>query len=761
MLRQAKLIFSTAVQLCVSLTLLLNFVVSSEIQLGSKISVEDNNFWVSSNGDFAIGFFSYFNLYKVGIHFNSSSIPIDKQTVVWVAGADLKVGNKSYFQLDESGELFLFDSDTGITAWTSKTSNASVVSALLRDDGNFVLLNKQKITVWQSFDNPSDTLLPGQNFSASHVLRPPSNSPVSSYYSLYMGDSGQLQLRWETSIIYWTSGNPSQSAHRAILSADGTLQLIDQTSKSIWSIFGDDHNDSNVHFRFLRLDADGNLRLYSWQNASSSWRSVWQAVNNQCDVFATCGVHGICVFNESGLPVCKCPYMPAGEFNSKCLASSDENCDSGSSLILYEHTFLYGIYPPNDTIVHTNLQECKTLCEKDPRCTAVTFINNGTPQCRIKNTRYMSGKSDPSLGSISLIKTCSDPVAVLPQSPESKLIQKSSRKICIPCLIGVAAGTFGIILVIQLCAGFYFLRRRKYIRKKTDFSNVDPNTGGCIMLSYAEITELTENFKLKIGPKVFKGVLPDKRPVAIKDLATSIEERKFRSAVSKIASIFHKNLLKLDGYCCDSSNRLLVYEFAKNGSLGDCLEDPKMCKRLTWRRRISICLAVARAIYYLHTGCRVYVSHGNLKCENVLLDDNFEVKVSEFGLQTFLSEESDTEQTAEADVRDFGKMLVKIMSGSQNADDACEWAYEKWLADQSYEIVDSRLEGSVSSDELQRALRIAFWCLQADARMRPSMGEVVKVLEGTLSVDIPPPLFSHCHSRTSSEEKLESNAESG
>ena len=525
MLRQEKLIFSTAVQLCISLTLLLNFVVSSEIRLGSKISVEDNNFWVSSNGDFAIGFFSYFNLYKVGIHFNSSSIPIDKQTVVWVAGADLKVGNKSYFQLDESGELFLFDSDTGITAWTSKTSNASVVSALLRDDGNFVLLNKQKITVWQSFDNPSDTLLPGQNFSASHVLRPPSNSPVSSYYSLYMGDSGQLQLRWETSIIYWTSGNPSQSAHRAILSADGTLQLIDQTSKSIWSIFGDDHNDSNVHFRFLRLDADGNLRLYSWQNASSSWRSVWQAVNNQCDVFATCGVHGICVFNESGLPVCKCPYMPAGEFNSKCLASSDENCDSGSSLILYEHTFLYGIYPPNDTIVHTNLQECKTLCEKDPRCTAVTFINNGTPQCRIKNTRYMSGKSDPSLGSISLIKTCSDPVAVLPQSPESKLIQKSLRKICIPCLIGVAAGTFGIILVIQLCAGFYFLRRRKYIRKKTDFSNVDPNTGGCIMLSYAEITELTENFKLKIGPKVFKGVLPDKRPVAIKHLAQTIEER--------------------------------------------------------------------------------------------------------------------------------------------------------------------------------------------------------------------------------------------
>ncbi|KAL3534288.1 hypothetical protein ACH5RR_002749 [Cinchona calisaya] len=761
--RLESLIFSSSFQLCISVGFLLSFVFSSEIPLGSRISVEDSNYWASSNGDFAIGFFSYSNQYKVGIHFNSSSIPVNKQTVIWVAGADLTVGNKSYFQFDQSGEMVLFDSATELIAWRSKTSYTSVVSAVLRNDGNLVLLNKQKDVVWQSFDNPSDTLLPGQNFSISHVLRPPSKNSVSSYYSLYMAVSGQLQLRWETSVIYWTSGNPSQSAHRATLNTDGVLQLIDQQLKPIWSISGEDHNDLDVKFRFLRLDADGNLRLYSWQNASSSWRSVWQAVNNQCDVFATCGLHGICVFNESGSAVCKCPFTPAGEYTSKCLVPSDENCGSGSSLITYEHTFLYGIYPPNETIIETSLLECKILCREDRLCTAATFINNGSAQCRIKRTRYMSGKSDPSLDSISVVKMCSDPIAVLPQFPKStpkNSVPKSSQIICIPCLVGVAAGTLGVLLVIQLAIGLYFLRRRKkHLRNKAAFTCVDPNTRGCIMLTYPEIRELTENFKHHIGSKVFKGVLPDNQPVAIKELSTSIEERKFRSAVSKIGSIYHKNLLKLDGYCCESNHRLLVYEFVKNGSLGDCLEDPKLCKRLTWRKRIDICLAVARAVSYLHTGCREFVNHGNLKCENVLLDDDLEVKVSEFGLQIFLSEVSDTWGTAEADVKDFGKMLVKMISGCQDADAACQWAYEHWLAAQGEKIADSRLEGSLNLDEMERALRIAFWCLQVDERMRPSMGEIVKVLEGTLPVDPPPPLSAHNHFRSSSSSEMQSDSE--
>lgn len=729
------------------LVLLLLSGVNSQIPLGSKLSVEENKYWLSPNGDFAVGFFNVLNQYSVGIRFNSSSIPVNNQKVVWVAGADRTVGCKSYFQLTQEGELVLFDSLTGDIAWTSKTRNASVASAVLRNDGNLVLLNVDKNPIWQSFDAPCDTLLPGQTLSAHHMLRPPSRNSVSSYYSLFMNGSGQLQLRWETSVIYWTKGNPSQSTLHATISSDGTFQLLDNRSESVWSIFGEDHNDSDVKFRFLRLDADGNLRMYSWINASKSWRSVWQAFDNQCDVFATCGLHGICAFNESGSHVCRCPFKVNGESNSKCLVPYQQSCKSGGSLITYDHTLLYGIYPANETVVRTSLQRCKNLCNEDKKCTAVSFTNDKTPLCHIQKTQYISGKFDASLSSMSFVKTCLDPIAGLPTFPKStpppqeNILQNSSSPICIPCLVGVSAATFVVFILIQSGLGLYIFKRRAKIKKKSTKADVRPITEGCITLSYNEIRSLTEDFKHQIGPKMFRGILPNNRPVAIKELNTTVELRKFRTAVSRIGGIHHKNLVKLEGYCIESGHRFLAYEFVINGSLRKCLEDPKLCKSLTWGKRMKISLEVAKAISYLHTGCRDFVSHGNLKCENVLLEDDLEAKVTEFGLRTILSEVSEVGGLAETDVRDFGNLLLVLISGCQSAE-VCEWAYEKWVEGHAETVPDARVKGGINSEELEHALRIAFWCLQVDDRMRPSMGEVIQVLEGTLPVDPPPNPFT-------------------
>uniref|UniRef100_A0A5B7B141 Receptor-like serine/threonine-protein kinase n=1 Tax=Davidia involucrata TaxID=16924 RepID=A0A5B7B141_DAVIN len=764
MFGQERILFNSPFLLCISIGFLLFSVVVSEIQLGSILSVVENNYWVSSNGDFAIGFFNRLDQYRVGIRFNSNSIPIGQQTAVWVAGADLMVGNKSSFQLTQNGELVLFDSAKGVIAWTSNTANSSVASAVLCDNGNLVLLNGKKDIVWQSFDNPSDTLLPGQNLSVHQMLRAASRNSVSSYYSLYIDVSGQLELRWESSVTYWTSRSLSQSILRATLSSEGSFHLLDQRSKSVWSVFGEDHNDSNVKFRFLRLDVDGNLRLYSWIEDSRSWRSVWQAVGNQCKVFATCGLCGICVFNASGSPVCKCPFTSTTESNSKCLVPYRQGCKSGSSMITYEHTFLYGIYPPNETITQTSLEQCKSLCQEDRLCTAVTFTNHRTAQCRMKKTIYITGHSNPSLSSISFVKTCSDPIAVQPIHPTSSSSSppphyttlKGPNKFCIPCLIGVASGTFVAFVLLQFGIGICIYKRINHIRRKAALAYMGPNSKGLIILSYPEIKDLTVNFKHQIGPRMFKGMLSNQRPVAVKDLKVNVEERKFRSAVSKIGSIYHKNLVKLEGFCCESGYRFLVYEFAKNGSLGKCIEDPKMCKRLTWKKRMEICLTVARAISYLHTECREFVSHGNLKCENVVLDENLETKVSEFGLGRVQGEAFDSSRAAERDVSDFGKMVVVLVSGSQETD-ICEWAYEKWVGGEAEGVADERI-GGVNSDELERALRIAFWCLQVDERMRPSMGEVIKVLEGTLIVDPPPPPF-FCRSPPEEEESLESDPE--
>ncbi|XP_061373716.1 G-type lectin S-receptor-like serine/threonine-protein kinase SD3-1 [Gastrolobium bilobum] len=728
--------------LCFFISFLLHPVVTAVIPLGSKLSVVDNNCWVSSNGDFAFGFFNISNepnQFSAGIRFNSKSMLYSQQTVVWVAGAHVTVGNRSYFQLTPEGELVLFDSLQGVTLWTSATGNRAVVSAALHDDGNLVLIDREKNIIWQSFDTPSDTLLPGQSLSVYQILRAATKNPVSSYYSLYMNASGHLQLRWESNIIYWTSESPSSASNlTAFLTTDGALQLRDLSLKAVWSVFGEDHNDS-VKYRFLRLDADGNLRLYSWVETSQSWRSVWQAVENQCKVFATCGQRGMCVFTASGSADCVCPFEVTE--NKECLVPYEHECESGSSMLSYKNTYLYGIYPPDDSVIMSSLQQCEQLCLNDSQCTVATFTNNGSPQCSIKKTKYVTGYADPSLSSVSFVKRCSGPFAVNPSltnSPPPKLIPR----LCVPCIMGAASGTFFILAIFQLGIVFCICRRKNSTMRQVTLAFTCPNSKGILVLSFSEIKSLTGDLKDPIGPNMFKGVLPNDRSIAVKDLKASIEERKFRSAVLKIGSIHHKNLVKLEGYCCEFNHRFLVYEYAKNGSLDKYIDDCTLCKRLTWRKRVEICSSVAKAICYLHSGCREFVSHGNLKCENVMLDENLVAKVSEYGFAIVNGEATYCGFSAEKDVGDFGKLVLTLLSGCRDQEQLCEWAYKERMEGSAANVVDKRIDGGVDSEELECALRIAFWCLQMDERRRPSMEEVVRVLDGTLNVDPPPPPFA-------------------
>ncbi|KAK7838594.1 g-type lectin s-receptor-like serine/threonine-protein kinase sd3-1 [Quercus suber] len=648
MLKQDMYILEFPFLLCISIGFLLHSLVVGQIPLGSKVSVVDNNFWVSSNGDFALGFFNTSdqpNQYSVGIRFNSDSIPVSKREVVWVVGADVTVANKSYFQLNQYGELVLFDSFKGQNVWTSQTSMLSVVSADLRDDGNLILLNRKKDVVWQSFNTPSDTLLPGQTLSVLQILRAASSNSMSSYFSLYVNASGQLQLRWESHVTYWTSGSPISSNITASLTSSGALQVRDQRLKPVWSAFGEDHGDV-VQYRFLRLDVDGNLRLYSWVEASQAWKSVWQAVENQCNVFATCGEGGICVLTAAGSSDCICPFKVTTDSNSKCVVPYREDCKSISNMVRHNHTNLYGLYPKGYSVIQPSLHQCESLCLNDPDCTVATFANNGTAQCWLEKTRYVTGYSDPSLSSVSFVKTCSDPRAVNPNLMVTSPAQSSpirSYEFCIPCLIGVASGTLVVFILIQLGVVFCIYRRTSS-RKKAALAYTH-NSRGLIVLSFSEIKDLTENFKHQMGPEMFKG-------------------------------------------------------------------------------------------------CREFVSHGNLKCENVLLDENFEAKVTEFGLWRVNAEASGCGFSAERDVMEFGNMVLRLISGCRDVRDLCEWAYKEWMEGRAENVVDKAIDGGINLQDLERALRIAFWCLQNNERMRPSMGEVVKVLEGTLTVDPPPPPFS-------------------
>ncbi|KAL1351295.1 hypothetical protein HN51_015217 [Arachis hypogaea] len=726
--------------LCVSICFLLYPVVRADIPVGSKLCVVDNGSWVSKNGNFAVGFFNISdepNQFSIGIRFNNKSIPYSQQTMVWTAGFQTAVGNKSCFQITTNGDMILFD-DQGMIAWNSNTSNKGVVSASLLDNGNLVLMDREQKIIWQSFDDPDDTLLPGQYLSCDKSLRAATKDLVSSYYTLSMNVSGHLMLRWESNIPYWISESPSTSNLTAYLTNNGALQLLDNSSNVVWSVFGEDHNES-VNYRFLRIDVDGNLRLYSWVEASQSWRSVWQAVENQCKVFATCGKQGVCVLSPSGTADCVCPFEQTD--TGTCLVPYEQKCEPGSTMMTYWNTHLYGIYPVDGPGIISSLHQCMQLCQNDSRCTVATFSNDGVPQCSIKKSEYITGYSDPSLSSVSFVKRCSFPFAVNPTLGSTPPTKQAPR-FCVPCLIGAASGTCFVVVIIQLGIVFYIYRRKISTRRKESLASAGANSKGLVALSFSEIKSLTEDFKDQIGPNMFKGMLPNKSLVAVKELNAPIDDRKFRSAVLKIGSIHHRNLVKLEGYCCEFNHRFLVYEYVKNGSLENYIDDSPLCKKLTWRKRVDICSRVAKAINYLHSECREFISHGNLKCENVMLDENLEAKVSEFGFAIVDGEAVYSGFSAERDIADFGMLVLTLLTGCRDQTELCEWSYKEWIEGNAANVIDKRIEGGANSNELERVLRIAFWCLQSDERQRPSMLEVVRVLDGTLSVDPAPPPFS-------------------
>ncbi|KAG9449405.1 hypothetical protein H6P81_009370 [Aristolochia fimbriata] len=729
--------------------------VRAQVLLGSKMSVPENNYWVSPKGCFAFGFFNRLdqtNGYNVGIRFNSDSIPSHEQTVVWIAGADVSVSSDSYIHLTTAGDLVLYDSSKGVVVWSSNTSHLSVASASLLDNGNLVLLDRNQSIVWDSFGTPTDTLLPGQRLLVPQTLRAASRNHMSSYYTLSINTTGYLKLNWETSVTFWEIGSSSQTITGAVFTENGALQVLDDKSRPVLSRFAQDHNDSSVIYRFLRLDVDGNLRMYSWSEASKSWSPVWQAVKNQCDVFATCGLRGICVFNESATTLCKCPFQPKNDSNSECLAPNNRECTSGFFMLALRHTFLYGLYPPNDLVNRSSLEDCKKSCLEDPLCSSVTVMGDGTGECRFKQTRFITGYQHPAMPSISYVKACSDPTAAFPgevpapvsstQHPQNS----KSRGVCLSCLIAAVSGTLCAFVLVQIGIGLY-IRRRKIIEKRGISAFKELNSRGLTALSYSEIKDISKNFKNQLGPGMFKGVMPDNRPVVIRNLKDSqlgidTEEKHFRCAVSVISCIHHKNLVKLEAYCCEAEHRYLVYEYAKNGSVAKWLEDPKLSKRLTWKKRMEICIGVARAMTYLHTGCRVFVNHGDLKLQNVLLDEEMVTKLTDFGLGKFVGVTSSDVRAAENDVAMFGEMIISLISGRLGTDDTLRWSYEEWSSGCGWKVADTRIDGGVDSDELERALRIAFWCVQEDERFRPGMGEVVKVLEGTLAVDLPPSPFT-------------------
>ncbi|CAL5396605.1 unnamed protein product [Camellia sinensis] len=306
--------------------------------------------------------------------------------------------------------------------------------------------------------------------------------------------------------------------------------------------------------------------------------------------------------------------------------------------------------------------------------------------------------------------------------------------------------------------------------------------------TYSDIKKMTNSFRVKLGQGgfgcVFKGTLENGGLVAVKvlkGLKGSGEE--FINEVVAISRTSHVNIVTLLGFCFEGRNRALIYEFMPNGSLERFIYDRNSAFRQLGRETLyQIAVGISRGLEYLHRGCNMRILHFDIKPHNVLLDEDFCPKISDFGLAKLCPQKESiisllgTRGTAgyiapevfcrsfggvshKSDVYSYGMMILEMVGGRKNIDDGVDqttelcfphWIYKRLELDE-----ELRLQGNVNEEANESARKmiiVGLWCIQTDPSHRPAMSKVVEMLEGSPeSLQIPPKPFLSSPSRSPAE----------
>ncbi|KAG9458941.1 hypothetical protein H6P81_003449 [Aristolochia fimbriata] len=308
-------------------------------------------------------------------------------------------------------------------------------------------------------------------------------------------------------------------------------------------------------------------------------------------------------------------------------------------------------------------------------------------------------------------------------------------------------------------------RGKKVIPKELE-SLHEKYSSTCRLFSYQELVQATSNFSPEylIGKggssKVYKGYLPDGKELAVKILKPSADVvKEFILEIEIITTLTHKNVISLFGFCFEDNNLLMVYDFLSRGSLEENLHGEKGKCILGWGDRYKVALGVAEALDYLHSRAVQPVIHRDVKSSNILLADDFDPQLSDFGLAKWASASSASitcndvagtfgylapeyfmygKVTDKVDVYAFGVVLLELLSGRKpisnehpkGQESLIMWA-KPILQDKKYmQLLDPSLKEAVDSDQIERMAVAAFLCIRRAPCFRPHIGLILKLLEG-------------------------------
>ncbi|KAJ0256096.1 Serine-threonine/tyrosine-protein kinase [Hirschfeldia incana] len=727
-----------------------------------SLTISSNRTLVSPGHVFELGFFrtTSSSRWYLGIWYKK----VSERTYVWVANRDNPLSD-SNGTLKITGNNLVILGHSNKSVWstnlTRRNERSPVVAELLAN-GNFVLRyfnnNDANRFLWQSFDYPTDTLLP--EMKLGYDLKKRLNRFLTSWRNLDDPSSGDYSYRLEPrelSEFYLLKAGIR--GHRSGPWNGVRFSGIPEDRKLSYMVYNFTENSEEVVYTFLvtnnsiysrlQLSSDGNLKRLMWTPTSWEWSLFWSSpVDPQCDVYKTCGPYGYCDLSTS--PVCNCiqGFDPKNRQQwdlrnptSGCIRRTRLSCSGDGFKRMKNMKF------PETTIAIVDrsigLKECRKRCISDCNCTAFANVDirNGGTGCVIWSGRLHDMRNYFDNGQDLYVRLAATDLAQ----------NRNANGKITTLIVGVGV----LLLMIMFC-----LWKRKQKRAKTIATSIVNRqksqnflVNGMIQSSKGKlpkenkteelelplieleaVVKATENFSNcnKLGQGgfgiVYKGRLLDGQEIAVKRLSkTSVQGTdEFMNEVRLVARLQHINLVRILGCCIDADEKMLIYEYLENSSLDSYLFGKKRSSNLNWKDRFDITNGVARGLLYLHQDSRFRIIHRDMKVSNILLDKNMIPKISDFGMARIFEREETEANTSKvvgtygymspeyamngvfsekSDVFSFGVIVLEIVSGKRSKgfynlnheNNLLSFAWSHWTEGTALEIVDPIIIDSLSS----------------------------------------------------------------
>ncbi|XP_076955326.1 G-type lectin S-receptor-like serine/threonine-protein kinase At4g27290 [Bidens hawaiensis] len=777
----------------------------AEIDVISDLQfLTENDTLVSQAGTFELGFFtpgSSGNSY-LGIWYKKISV----KTVVWVANRDrpLNVASSGVLKIVHPGSLVLM-SDTNDILWSSNTTSSGNATAKLDDIGNLVMTDgdNQKNIIWQSFDNPTDTLLPGMKLGRDLLTGKErhlsswksSEDPAPGEFTFSVDAHGYPQniVKQGPDRITFRAGpwNGIRFSGASELSQN-TIFTYNMVINETMEVYSYNIVNNSVVSR-LTLISSGELQRTVWVEADKKWQLFNSLPKGICDTYNICGAYGSC--NGESSKRCSClnetkfvPRNPEGwnelDWSGGCVRRTPLDCKNGhgtDGFIRYLKVKL----PDTRTSwfnLSMTLKECEAICLKNCSCMAYanTNITGEGSGCLLwyNDLRDIRIITEGNGGQDIFVRMSSSELVAQPVS-ENRAGKHNKFIILIAVCLGVLLG---------LCStlSWYALRNRRRAQPtgEGESMHVCENQKEVMdlpLFSFSMVAQSTASFSLgnKLGEggfgSVYKGVLEGKE-VAVKRLSMTSKQGldEFKNEVICISKLQHRNLVRLLGCSIEGDEKLLIYEYLPNRSLDFFIFDKTNSTFLDWTKRFHIIEGIARGLLYLHQDSRLRIIHRDLKASNILLDFDMNPKISDFGIaRSFGGNETQasTERvvgtygymspeyaldglfSTKSDVFSFGVLVLEIVSGSRNRGFAhtkhdsnlIGHAWRMYNEGRSMELMDTSLDEPSDPSEVLRSIEVGLLCVQQCPEDRPDMSSVVRMLgsdQGALQKPKQPAFFT-------------------